>query len=136
MDTSLKRRENITNKEYLCNLILIAKILTRLTVTTPPSIVSLHKYEFDIARWSIMQYGMYYETGISENTATIVNETGKDQMFINVGMNIGWFSLYALAMGAQVHAFEPNPVNRLRFCESAIANNFPKKTIFICMRVL
>jgi FkbM family methyltransferase len=78
-----------------------------------------------------MQYGKYYETGMTENTAIILSEIGKDQIFVDVGMNIGWFSLYALAMGAQEHAFEPNPVNRLRFCESAIASNFPANNIYL-----
>jgi FkbM family methyltransferase len=45
-------------------------------------------------------------------------------------MNIGWFSLHAAAMGHPVVAFEPNPANRLRMCESLSLNDFTGVSIY------
>ena len=43
-------------------------------------------------------------------------------IYIDVGMNIGWFSLWALALNATTYSFEPNPINRMRYCESLALN--------------
>lgn len=42
----------------------------------------------------------------------------------DIGMNIGWFSLYCRAHGHDVAAFEPNPVMFLRMCESLEYNQW------------
>jgi FkbM family methyltransferase len=51
---------------------------------------------------------------------------------VDVGGNIGWYSLLSAAMGAKVDVFEPNRVNYLRTCESLCINDWldePCKTM-------
>lgn len=43
---------------------------------------------------------------------------------IDVGGNIGWYTLLSAAMGARVDTFEPNPKNYLRMCESICVNKW------------
>lgn len=92
-----------------------------------------------------MKHGFYYEKFLTEYTKSILLDlplvnysipVGLEKrdfaqkspvdraLFVDVGMNIGWFSLWAKAMGARVVAFEPNPANRLRFCESLRLNGW------------
>jgi FkbM family methyltransferase len=43
---------------------------------------------------------------------------------LDIGMNIGWFSLYSRAHGHDVASFEPNPTMFLRMCESLVYNDW------------
>jgi len=43
-------------------------------------------------------------------------------------MNIGWFALVAKSLGHRIVAFEPNPINQLRMCESLKLNNWTDTT--------
>lgn len=43
---------------------------------------------------------------------------------IDVGGNIGWYSLLSASNGAKVDVFEPNEFNYLRTCESICINNW------------
>ena len=52
-------------------------------------------------------------------------QAGKESIFLDVGGNIGWFTLLAKAHGAsKVYTFEPNPVNVVRVCESLKLNGW------------
>jgi hypothetical protein len=44
---------------------------SRFTDLEPRFHISLHNREYDVARWSIMDYGKYYETGVTENFKSI-----------------------------------------------------------------
>jgi FkbM family methyltransferase len=103
---------------------------SRFTVDEPRFHISLHNPEYDVARWSIMEYGKYYETGVTENFQKVFREH-PGGILVDVGMNIGWFSLWGLANGAEIFAFEPNPMNRLRFCESAKLNQYSPSSIHL-----
>ncbi|KAL7512219.1 hypothetical protein ACHAXN_009156 [Cyclotella atomus] len=97
----------------------------RYTVTDPPFWISLHKKYFDNMRWvSIMDRGNYYETGITEQFHEILGNATVKGLVLDIGMNIGWFTLYSRAHGHSVAAFEPNPVMHTRVCESLILNNW------------
>jgi FkbM family methyltransferase len=99
----------------------------RLTVDylQPQFWVSLHDQKVDAVRWCIMTYGKYYEDMLSQAINTTLNEySPSEAMFLDVGGNIGWFSLLARALGYEVAVFEPNPVNQLRLCESLLMNNW------------
>jgi len=52
-------------------------------------------------------------------------KSGKKSIMLDVGANIGWFSLVAAAHGAsKVYSFEPNLQNTIRLCESLALNGW------------
>lgn len=120
----------LEDPNYTDERMITTALHSRFTVTKPAFHISLHKAEYDLARWSIMGYGKYYETGLTDNFQKVFLEN-PGGILIDVGMNIGWFSLWGLAIGAEVYAFEPNPLNRLRFCESAKLNQFSPDKIHL-----
>lgn len=88
--------------------------------------ISVHHGEIDHTRVNIMKHKTYYEMDLSKIIAQTFEEKrtqGADAIFLDVGANIGWFSLVAAAHGAsRVYAFEPNEGNTVRFCESLSLN--------------
>lgn len=105
-------------------------LFTRQTTTAPSFAISLHDRESDYVRWSIMDSGFYYEKFITRQMQFVLAQH-HGGIFIDVGMNIGWFSLWGLSLGAEIYGFEPNPINRLRFCESIAMNKFPTSRIHL-----
>eukprot|EP00978_Attheya_sp_CCMP212_P023275 scaffold70917_cov51-Attheya_sp.AAC.1 len=97
----------------------------RLTITDPPFWISLHKENFDKMRWiSIMKKGNYYETGITDQFHQILANTSRPGLVLDIGMNIGWFTLWARAHGHAVAGFEPNAIMHTRVCESLELNHW------------
>jgi len=103
----------------------------RLTITTPPFYISLHNQWFDKKRWvHIYKTGDYYEKGLTQLFHDILVKYDVEHvelfppLMLDIGMNIGWFSLYSKAHGHDVAAFEPNPTMFLRVCESLEFNNW------------
>ncbi|OEU15685.1 hypothetical protein FRACYDRAFT_240378 [Fragilariopsis cylindrus CCMP1102] len=102
----------------------------RYTLTSPPFWVSLHKEWFDRQRWnSIMKKGTYYEIGLTNIFKEILNNTKTTTstpagLVLDVGMNIGWFTLWSRTHGHSVAAFEPNPIMHVRVCESLALNSW------------
>lgn len=98
------------------------------TITPKPFYWSTHKSELDAARATSYQKGMYYEKQLSARIQEVFDAKdaeGKESIFLDVGGNIGWFSLLAAAHGAtKVYTFEPNPANVVRICESLSLNNW------------
>lgn len=96
------------------------RYVDKLTTATsnPPFTISLHKKWFDKMRWaSIMNHGEYYETGLTHLFSTILIDQPKG-LVIDIGMNIGWFTLLSRSLGHDVVAFDPNPIMHTRVCES------------------
>jgi len=87
--------------------------------------LSLHDKSVDRVRWDVMRVGQYYEF---ELTQAILNTIKKydpsEAMLLDVGGNIGWYSLLARSLGYEVAVFEPNPVNQLRICQSLQMNGW------------
>ena len=77
-----------------------------------------------------MKYGKYYEAGLTEHYKQILGGRSTS-LVVDVGLNIGWFSLWALALGHNVVAFEPNSANILRVCQSVDLNQFETNSIQI-----
>jgi len=98
------------------------------TITPKPFYWSTHKPELDTVRASSYAKGAYYEKQLSlriQETFDAKHAEGKESIFLDVGGNIGWFSLLAAAHGAtKVYTFEPNPANVVRICESLSLNNW------------
>jgi len=102
------------------------------TVTPNPFYWSTHHPELDPVRKVSFDEGRYYELELSNriieafDNVKIGSEKGNtSSIFLDVGGNIGWFSLLAAAHGAtRVYTFEPNPANVVRICESLSMNNW------------
>jgi FkbM family methyltransferase len=78
-------------------------------------------------RFSTFEYGYYYEKSLTAAFQQVLSESvpgSTKHHVIDVGGNIGWFSLLSAAHGAQVTMFEPNPHNNLRACESMRLNGW------------
>ncbi|CAJ1940196.1 unnamed protein product [Cylindrotheca closterium] len=96
-----------------------------ITLTDPNMYISLHDETFDDMRWAyIYKKGNYYETGITEQFRSILRNTTQPGLVIDVGMNIGWFTVYSRAMGHKVAGFDPNPIMHTRLCESLKLNGW------------
>ena len=93
--------------------------------TDPKFWISLHKEYFDQLRWvHIYKNGNYYETGITDQFKEILHSRDKKGLVIDVGMNIGWFTVYSRAMGHDVVGFDPYPIMHTRVCESVDLNGW------------
>jgi FkbM family methyltransferase len=98
------------------------------TSTPKPFYWSLHSPALDVARATSYEKGAYYESQLSKRIMEAFDgktQTNSDSIFLDVGGNIGWFSLLAAAHGAsKVYTFEPNPANLVRICESISLNHW------------
>ena len=56
--------------------------------------------------------------------AFLCERLGPDDIFIDIGANIGFFSVLAVRLGAQVQAFEPEPNNFYRLQRNIKLNGF------------
>ena len=87
--------------------------------------ISVHAKEIDSMRHDIFKTGDYYEDIMTNVIADIIDKSkSKHPIMLDVGANVGWFSLLAASHGAEVFAFEPNVINMVRFCESQIINGW------------
>ncbi|KAG7344712.1 FkbM family methyltransferase [Nitzschia inconspicua] len=100
----------------------------------PNHFLSVHNKDYDRVRFSsIFQNGKYYEhkvhgrfesilqeQPIDEHSKTTSTRTSSDSlpMVLDVGANIGYYSLLSAARQHAVVAFEINPTNLIRLCES------------------
>lgn len=103
-----------------------ATMLRRHITYVPPSFwVSLHNKLYDRTRWRIMGQGHYYKTHQERIWREILEKAPRGAHVLDVGSNIGYFTLLSLAMGEfVVSAFEPNSANFLRLCESLELNRW------------
>ena len=139
---------NYTTENYGINHHMNLRYTTSISSSNiaPKFWISLHDKEFDPVRWSIMEYGKYYEQEQTNLFITILQQAAKAKAknertgdgasssalaqrqdpprVIDVGGNIGWYTLLSAAMGAQVDVFEPNQFNILRMCESICMNSW------------
>jgi hypothetical protein len=115
----------------------IDKSYVRRTITSKPFYVSVHDDIIDQVRTDLFLNGRYYESKLSRIIQNVFDRKqwsppskrkGKNSIMIDVGGNIGWFSLLAAAHGAEVFTFEPNIINMVRFCESQMLNGWVSPT--------
>lgn len=96
--------------------------------TDKPFYVSTHDPKIDSVRAQVMHQRKYYEFELTQRVVEIFEEKnakGEECIMLDVGANIGWFSLVAAAHGAsKVYSFEPNLQNTVRFCESLSLNRW------------
>jgi FkbM family methyltransferase len=98
----------------------------RKTKTNPPFYILLHNEGFDKMRWRIMNSGSYYETAMTQAFQEVLKTSPGDTRVIDVGGNVGWFSLLSAATkrSVTIDTFEPNIKNRMRYCESQAMNRW------------
>lgn len=66
----------------------------------------------------------YYENKMTANFVKILKNRPISGRVIDVGMNVGWFTLLSRSLGHEVLSFEPDPSNIIRLCESLALNNW------------
>jgi FkbM family methyltransferase len=95
--------------------------------------ISVHHETYDKTQYdSIMQLGKYNKQALSNAAVEIVQSAGGTgtARVLDVGAQVGWFTLLARGLGLEVDAFEPLPSNTFRLCESLFLNrwsNFVEK---------
>jgi FkbM family methyltransferase len=76
-------------------------------------------------RFEIYQTGKYYERAQVKVWEHILKNAKPGSRVVDVGANIGFYALVAAAVTPVIiDAFEPNLVNDLRMCESALLNGW------------
>lgn len=95
------------------------------TMTHSPFYISLHDEKVDRTRWIIWSKRFYYEKVLERIWNSILLESPPGSHVIDVGGNIGYYSLVSASLGNFViDAFEPNDINIMRFCESIMLNDW------------
>ena len=90
-----------------------------------PFWVSVHDKEFDKVRWgTVFIDGQYYERAMDEAFVNVLTRSPPEAIVVDVGGNIGWFTLFARSMGFSVETFEPLQKNLARLCESLRLNRW------------
>ncbi len=117
----IKVAENTNSFDYRRSFVVLSN-------TPNPFYVATHDAKIDDTRAYIFIKHEYYEKKLSSFIQQYFDkkrEEGKESIFVDVGANIGWFSLLAASHGAsKVYAFEPNLQNMIRFCESLSLNRW------------
>lgn len=92
--------------------------------------VSVHHDTFDSVQYKgIMDLGMYNKQAFSNAALKIVQQataagSSNTPRVLDVGAQVGWFSLLARGLGVEVDAFEPLRPNLFRLCESLHLNRW------------
>ena len=100
--------------------------LTDKEFTRNPFWISVHNSAFDFRRFSVFEKGNYYEKQLTTIFQDILEQSSPNSRVVDVGGNIGWFTLLSSSMGHHVDVFEPNAVNLLRLCQSLRLNGWEK----------
>jgi FkbM family methyltransferase len=100
------------------------EMLARWTTTNPPFFISIHNFRYDRLRKVIYETGKYYEEEIISVFVEILQASPPNHRVVDVGGNIGWFSLLSASLGFHVDVMEPNVANVMRLCESKRLNQW------------
>ena len=93
------------------------KLFLRRVVTEPGFYVSVHDKKYDPVRYrSIFEQGDYYEEKVRKRFEYILSEHQHEMMpiVLDVGGNIGYYTLLSSAWNHYVITFELNPANIIR----------------------
>ena len=106
--------------------------------TQNPFWISLHNHSVDIPRWSVFDHGKYYETALTQIFQDILRQDDNETdpaiasttvpRVVDVGGNVGWFTLLSASMNHHVDVFEPLPINQARICQSMALNGWTTAT--------
>ena len=72
------------------------------------------------------------EGGFEEKRAVYLNGLLKpDDVFVDIGANVGFFTVLAARLAAEVHSFEPEPINQRRLKRNIRLNKFSEDRVVI-----
>lgn len=111
------------------------RVFARKLITNPSFTISVHNETYDPVRWhTLFNEGKYYEEQVFARFVKILSANqpaSKNSVVVDVGANIGIYTLLSATLGYPVIAFEINPANLIRLCESLQLNNHVSRvTIF------
>jgi FkbM family methyltransferase len=87
--------------------------------------VSVHHETVDALQYSsIMDTGIYNKMAMNQAALEIIASADSNARVLDVGAQVGWFSLLARGLGVEVDAFEPLRPNLFRLCESLHLNRW------------
>lgn len=102
------------------------------------NLVGLPRFQIETHGWA----DLFVSRGIEEwgsweasNTALLLKILGKPADFVDIGANIGWYTLvaaHALAGRGEVHSFEPDPAHLEKLRANVAANRLDNVTINGC----
>jgi FkbM family methyltransferase len=127
---SYRKKQIVQLKDH----ITYHKSYVRLMKTEIPFYLSTSDKTVDGIRAEMFDKGDYYEEIMTTTMQTILKGVSKRigehstikkrPVMLDVGGNVGWFSMLSAAHGAEVFVFEPNVVNMIRLCESSVLNGW------------
>ena len=82
-----------------------------------------------------MQEGKYYEDEVHARFVKILDNEPRS-FVLDVGANIGYYTLLSAALGHDVISFEPNPANILRLCDSLRLNDSNNSNVYIFQQAI
>ena len=96
-------------------------------------VIKLKDFSIHLRQDDGMLSGTLYELGyIDPRQTQLFNARVKDKVVVDVGANLGWYTLNACAHGAkEVHAIEPEPTN-IRLLKQSIALNGLDAKVYEC----
>lgn len=100
-------------------------IIKQLHIRDKPFLMNLYN-DGDLISNTINKTGVW-EPIITKRFLNIMNDNKNDAaIIVDVGANIGYYSLLSASNGYEVHAFEPDNNNYTKFTDSISINNFNK----------
>lgn len=84
----------------------------------------MNTWWYDLMRKIIYDEGEYYEHTLTKVFQNILKHAPANSRVVDIGGNIGWFTLLSASMGHHVDVFEPNTVNVIRQCQSMRLNGW------------
>lgn len=108
--------------EVDCKSYAVDSEFTAHTKTNPPFVISTHNPASDEISLSLHDTGCWECDHIQRTQAAILKNP--DSYFLDVGGNIGMWSLSVAAMGREVYIIEPLLANIKKICSTVNINNF------------
>jgi FkbM family methyltransferase len=100
------------------------RLYARRMITEPHFYASVHNQSYDLVRWkSLFEKGKYYEGEVHSRFVDILSNH-PSSLVLDVGANVGYYTLLSASLGHHVIGFEINPSNLLRICESLRLNDW------------
>lgn len=99
--------------------------IMKLNICNKVFFICLHK-ENELLSNSIRKYKIW-EPNITDIWINILKDSNKDELVVDVGANIGYYSLLSAAFGFNCYSFEPEKENLKRFKSSIMLNLFYNK---------
>lgn len=92
--------------------------------------ICLHDVAEDIYISKGLKETGHFDLHIEKTIQLLSRHVRHDQVFVDIGGNIGTFSLYAAALGYRVYTFEPYVRNYQKLLAAKELNNFPNMKLY------